>query len=255
MRMLIIVIGLIGAILFGSAFVVSYVQPIVIESVAKEIVRHEVEKRVGEKIASLDGGKLSGFASRIMGNNNAQINEAKQQIANGLPQKIAAVVAEMGDVSCECRKLIETVVGRGLDSQITSLGKLNERLTAFIRTKYREVAASLIREFRIFTGANALVFAFLAALAFFRRGASLQLAIPAIVLLGASFTVGTLYLFGQNWLHTIIFSEYIGLGYFAYLGVAIAFLADVALNRARVSSRILNGILGSLGSTTIVLPC
>jgi hypothetical protein len=65
-----------------------------------------------------------------------------------------------------------------------------------------------------------------------RKRAGLQLVLPTVVLLGAAGLAGYLYLFNQDWLHTIIFSEYVGLGYFVYLALAVALLTDVLFNRA-----------------------
>src|SRR5256885_15548500 len=74
-----------------------------------------------------------------------------------------------------------------------------------------------VREFRIFTASNALVFLALTSVTARRRRAGLQLALPAIVLVTASAVTATLYLFAQDWLHTIVFGSYIGLAYMAYL--------------------------------------
>jgi uncharacterized membrane protein (GlpM family) len=117
------------------------------------------------------------------------------------------------------------------------------------------VAASVTREFRIFTGANTLAFATLGLLAMLRRRAGMQLLVPATILLGATLVVGASYVFGQDWLHAIVFGDYIGLAYFAYLGGVAAFFADVALNRARISTELLNGVLHMAGSGLHVVPC
>jgi hypothetical protein len=66
-------------------------------------------------------------------------------------------------------------------------------------------------------------------------------------------TIG--YLFEQNWFHTILFNDYVGFGYFAYLGVAVAFLADIAFNRARVTTDLINAVLNAVGSAVQALPC
>jgi hypothetical protein len=125
----------------------------------------------------------------------------------------------------------------------------------FIRTKYMETAEALTREFRIFTGANAAMFALLGLTTRWRKRAGAQLLLPAAVLIGAAAVVGGLYLFSQNWLHTVVFAEYVGLGYFAYLALAVALLADIAFNRARVTTEIVNAILNVLGSAVTVVPC
>ncbi len=112
-----------------------------------------------------------------------------------------------------------------------------------------------MREFRVFTGSNAIAFALLGVVTLLRRNATLQLALPAVVLAGAVVVTGSLYLFNQNWLHTIVFGEYVGLAYAAYLAGVALLLADVVFNRARITTRMVNVVLQSVGSAVHALPC
>jgi hypothetical protein len=56
-------------------------------------------------------------------------------------------------------------------------------------------------------------------------------------------------------LHTIVFGDYVGWAYGAYLGLVALALADVAFNRARVATRLLNALFQSVGSAMQVVPC
>lgn len=244
-----------GFLFFGIAFLVSFVRPLVVESIAREFVRREVEARVQERIASLDGSRLGALAQRVLARNDHRIAEAKRKLAEGVPAKVAAVVAQMQDAGCECRNFVELAVSSSLMLDVLSRTAANEQLTRLIRNKYAEVVQALLREFRIFTAANALVFLLLGATAYFRRTAGLQLLLPAVVLAGAAVLVGSMYLFGQDWLHTILFSDYVGLGYFAYLGVAAVFLADVIFNHARVTTEIVNAGFQLAGAAIQAVPC
>lgn len=255
MRTLITIIALAGVMLFGSAFVLSYLKPAFVESVARDVIRMEVERRVSVKLSTLEDSRILELAKRASGQNAATMADITRKLATGLPKKIAEVAAEMRNVDCECRKAIEKNMTGLFEDRVIKLTRLNERLSLLIRTKYMEVAESLTQEFRIFTGANAIVFGLLGVTIILRRGAGLQLALPALVLLGAAAIVAYLYLFQQNWLHTIIFGEYVGLGYFAYLGVATACLADIAFNRARITTTVVNAALQLVGAAAKAVPC
>jgi ABC-type multidrug transport system fused ATPase/permease subunit len=255
MRTIVALISTLGLLLFGSAFVLSFINPGFVESVGRSVVRLEVERRVGEKLGSIEGSKIVSITERICGRNAAEILEIKQKLADGLPQKVAAVAAEMRNLDCPCRKAIERSMTSVFEGRVNDLAHMNERLMLLIRTKHVEVAESLTREFRIFSGANALIFALLGFTLAFRRRATLQLALPTLVLLGASSLVAYLYIFKQDWLHTVVFAEYVGLGYFAYLAAAVAFLADIVFNRARVSTRIVNVSLNLVGAVAKAVPC
>lgn len=83
----------------------------------------------------------------------------------------------------------------------------------------------------------------------------MHLALPAVVLLGAVMVTGGLYLFNKNWLHTIVFGEYVGLAYAAYLASVALLLADVVFNRARVITRLVNWVLNAIGAALSLSPC
>jgi hypothetical protein len=124
-----------------------------------------------------------------------------------------------------------------------------------VESAYASVTKSLMREFRIFSASNTVAFGLLGILTFVRRRAMLQLVLPAFVLLGAVSITGGMYLFSQNWLHTIIFGQYIGFAYSIYLAAVALLLTDVAFNRARVTTQIVNSALNVVGAAASAVPC
>lgn len=237
--------------LFGAAFFTSLLNAGYVEEIAKDIIRRQVEKKVHEKIDALDEKFLSTKAGALIKKHIEEVETARRQLKEKLPERIAAVIAEMRNLDCECRKKIENHFREGFESQIVRASQAQERLTSLIRAKYMETAEKLTREFRIFTGTNALIFALLGISAFLKQGAGRHLVPPALVLVVASTVTGYLYLFNQNWLHTILFSDYVGFTYILYLSVVFAFLCDISFNRARVTTQMLT----SIGSNIQVLPC
>ena len=255
MRRAVLVLSLLGTVLFGVAFFVSFVSPLVIERAAREIVRIEVERRVGEKIDRLSNARIAELAQRALQHTDEEISRTKESIRRDLPRKVANVVADMLNADCECRKrLVEHAQKSGAE-QIYSLTQVRERLVRLIESAYASVTQSLMREFRIFTASNAVAFALLGVVTLVRRRATLQLALPAVVLVGAVAVTGSLYLFNQNWLHSIVFGQYVGFAYAAYLAGVALLLADIVFNRARVTTQIVRSALDAVGSATPVLPC
>jgi ABC-type multidrug transport system fused ATPase/permease subunit len=244
-----------GAVFFGAALLVSYVQPLLVEKAAREIVRTEVERRVGDKIEVLSNSKVVDLAQKALGKTEDEIVAARRAIADDVPRRVAEVVADMLNADCECRKrLVERAV-KAQEEQLSSLGQIRQRLVGLIESSYASVTHNLMREFRIFSAANAAAFALLGLVTCFRRAAALQLMLPAVVLLGAAVITGALYLFNQNWLHTIIYSDYVGMAYFAYLAAVALALADVIFNKARVTTWLLNRAFDTVGSAAVATPC
>lgn len=250
-----LLLGWTGAFVFSVAFVVSILNPGYVENIAKDIIRHQVEKKVHEKIESLDAMFLSAKAAHLLKGHSEEIATAKHQLEENVPERIASVIAEMAKLDCECRKNIGISIRAGIVGKIDQVSQEKDKLTLLIRTKYMETAEKLTREFRIFTATNALIFALLAFAALIRRGASVQLLPTALVLVVAASVTAYFYLFNQNWLHTILFSDYLGFTYVFYLSVFFAFLCDILFNRARVTTRLLNEMFNMVGSNFQLLPC
>ena len=254
-RALALWLGVVGALVFGAGFVASLVAPGRVEQVGKDAIRAQVEQRVNEKIDALDAGFALRMAERLHAEQAARIRNAQDQLRRNLPARIAAVVGEMADLDCPCRQKIENWLEDGLREDIASTERMQERLTRLIRAQYMDTAAQLQREWRIFTGANALVFGLLAAAVLIRRRATWHLLPATALLVLAAAVTAYFYLFQQNWLHTIVFNDYVGWGYFGYLGAAFAMTCDVAFNRARVTAQIVSHMLEMIGSSLSVLSC
>ena len=195
------------------------------------------------------------LAQRALGKTDAEIDIAKREFAEGLSRKVAEVVGNMLNTDCECRKRLVEYATKADEERLSSLGQARERLVSLIESAYSSVTKNLMREFRIFTASNSLAFALLALVTFVRRGAALQLALPAIVLLGATLTTSGLYLFSQDWLHTILYSQYVGLAYAGYLAAVASGLADIVFNRARITTTLINIAFQVIGSAAHAVPC
>ncbi len=255
LRRSIAAVALVGTLVFGAAFVASFAVPGFVERVTRVAIQVEVERRTHKKIEALQNARLVTAARRVQGENAARIGQLHREVLDGLPARVAAVVARMRDLDCECRKKIERAVEFAIDGQVVQLTQLNERLEMLIRSQYMEVSEKLTFEFRVFTGANTLVMLLLGLAVLVRRRADIHLLPTAAVLTGSAVTVGWLYLFKQDWLHTILFSDYVGWSYFGYLALALVLLGDLFFNRARVTTLMLNGAASVVGSAVFVLPC
>lgn len=251
-RPLLLLVSAIGTLLFGTLFSTSLLNPLYVEQTAKDIIRHEIENTVNEKINPLDERFLIGKASELLKKHQEETKLAREKLRAKLPEQIATLMAEMRNLDCECRKKIEHHYREKFELEIGNSTQIEEKLKSLIRSKYMDTAGKLTREFRIFTGANAVVFALLGLATLFRRSAQLSLVPAATVLLAASAITGYFYLFNQNWLHTILYSDYLGLGYFIYLSLVFALLSDVVFNHARVTLKILSSM--GAGSSS-ALPC
>lgn len=254
-RRLALVLGALGSVFFSLAFAASFASPGFVEQAAKQVIRQEVEKQVRQKIDALDESFLLRQAQVLARGQAERMAQAQRALAQQLPERLSRVIAEMADLDCECRKKVEAGIRGGLEGEVAGASAIHERLMVLIRTKYLETARQVVHEFRIFTGINALVFALLLGAVLLKPRAGLHLLPSAALLLVAALVTGYLYLFNQDWLHTLVFNDYVGFGYLAYLGAAFALLGDVVLNKARVTTEMLRLVLETAGSAVEVVPC
>ncbi len=243
-RAFILIVATVGTLLFGSLFVLSIASPISIERWARTAIEHEVEKRAGEDLHALSETSLVRRAKAVI-EKNKRDSAFDRILFAVLHNEVEHVVARMQDVSCECRKRVLKFIDETAGENIRRLGSINAHLTNLIESKYAQVSQSLIREVRIFSAANALVFVTLGLVTLLRRDSRRSLLAPTFVLLASASVVGYFYLFRQDWMQTILFNDYVGMWYFGYLGIAMAFLADIVLNKGRVTAIFISMFAGA----------
>ena len=79
-----------------------------------------------------------------------------------------------------------------------------------------------------------------------RPGARLQLLPATATLLLATLATSGMYLFGQDWLHTIVFGDYMGWALLGYIALVYAWLCDLLFNRAQLTAHLLSSAGGAV---------
>ena len=256
LRKFALVVSVLGGLLFFILFLASFASPAFVEQMAKEVICYRLESVTKEKIDSLNDSTLVNRAQILSRQYEDEIDQLRQQLEAKVPETVAAIMTQMRDLDCECRRNTEEWLRNAFKWRIGTLSMMTQQLNGFIQGKYMEVVAHLTKEFRIFTGSSAAAFLILLLVTLVKRKASIQLLFPVFLLLLSTVIVAYFYLFEQNWLHTILFSSYVGWSYLVYIGVIFAFLCDIVFNRARVTNVICR-ILGKIGTASPVpiLPC
>ncbi len=259
MKIILRIISLIGIIIYGSGFIFTYSTPGYVEEIGKVFIKNKIEEKTNDKIESLTLSSLNNilvkFASKLAKKNQKKTEILKEQLKSKAHIKLAAVIAEMRNLNCECRKKHEEALKKQTKYSILTLENANVVLFSFMKTKYMEVANKLKVDLRIFTGNNTLVFIFLLLISFLKPKAITHLIFPAALLTLSTTICSYFYIFEQNWFFTIIYNTYLGWGYLTYIGIVFAFLCDIVFNKARVTTEIINTILSTIGNVASVAPC
>lgn len=244
--------GLIGFLLFGLGFALTFLSPIHYEKAARVFLEWKVEEQVRTRLDMVPDevgqGRIARFAKSMAERNKTEIAALREQLRSGLKDRVATVVGRMQDVSCECRKAMTQAFGIATILQISSLERAEPQLRRVIEGRYGEIVGELLRDLRIFTGTNLLAFALLLGLSFAKPGHIRQLFVPGVLLFIATIAASGFYIFGQNWFFALLYNDYVGLGYAVWLLLIYGFLVDIAVFQASITSRIVEGILHLLGS-------
>lgn len=251
-RAVVLCLGFAGGLIFTAAFIASWMTPHFISKTAREVIRYRVAQEVNEKVEALGAEFLVDKAKILMKDKADEIGRLKLLLKAKIPELVAMVANQMADPKCPCRKWTPEPLRNVLLAMLADATQMQDRLAGLIKTKYLEVEAQLTREFRIFAGTNALAFVLLTLAVLIRRRAGLHFLPVGLMLFLATLVTSYFYLFNQNWLHTIVFGDYVGFAYAAYLAFVFACLWDILLNYARITAAVLDAIFGAIFH---VAPC
>ncbi len=251
--------GIVGAAIFLYFLSLTFYIPEWVETFAQSFIEEEVEKRVDSRIDSIQPpkgeGSLAKYANVLYAQNLEQIDSLKESLKARTHEKIAAVLAEVRNLDCECRDKWAEVLEQGFESNIAVLKAANAKIVRFVQASYMEVVENLRRDIQIFTGANSLTFLALIAISFLKPQAITHLFLPGMLLVLSTVICSYFYIFEQNWLLTLIYNDFLGFMYVGYLAVVFGFLCDVVFNRGRITTEIMNALLNAIGSAASVAPC
>jgi hypothetical protein len=241
-------LSLLGVIVFGALLAIVQSNPLRFEARAQTFVIHEIEKQVGVTLESLP---LQSLTNRF----SEQMQARKREIDAAVSQFIAAVVGAMCRLDCMQRAQLEAALEQIYQRQLAALNIGLDKLRSVVEGRYRETLTQLHRDVVVFLSVNLVVMGAALMVALGRGAAARHLLPIAAILTVSTIIAACWYVFGQNWLWTIIYADYVGWAYLGILAVLFIFLADIALNRARATSEALNIVAQLLRSGASWSPC
>ena len=184
-----------------------------------------------------------------------KLEEVKRQLRSDAPAILSAQIAKLQNLDCECRKKWETSLRQSMQTKLVSLERAKAKLMGFSHAKYMQIVEELTLDVRIFLGVNSLVFLFLLFASFMRPMAIKHLFLPSGLMMVSAAICSYFYIFEQNWFYTIIYNDYLGFGYVAYLILVFVILSDIVFNKARVTTEVINACLKSVGHAGSLVSC
>ena len=238
--------GFAGVAIFGSVLVLTYLSPIHVERAARGFIQSQIERQINSELGihpqEARETRVGRMAETLAQRNREEISVLRQRLATGLSAQIAAAVARMQDVNCECREFMRRGLDAAIQSRLSNLQRAEPQLRRIIEGKYSEIVTDLLRDLRIFLGTNLLALVLLLVLSIAKPGHVRQLFVPGVLLGVAAATGSVIYLFGQNWFFTLLYGDFVGWAYVAWLLLIFGFFCDIVLFKARVTTRIVDAL-------------
>lgn len=255
-------IGIIGVIFFAPLFVLTFSDPHAIENAGKFFVESRLTEETKQKIDAISLPRTTQLelllgvkAKEHRENVDSKLNDLKRKLHEDLPLVLAREIAKLRNLDCACRHKWEQQIRNSMELKIISYENSLKKLVEFSHTKYMEIVNQLTNDIRTFLGVNLFIFLILLAVSFMKPQAGKHLLLPSGLMVISMAFCSYFYLFEQNWFYTIIYNDYTGFSYLGYLIVVFGFLCDIAFNRAKITTEILNACLNAIGSAASVVPC
>jgi hypothetical protein len=235
-----------GFLLSAVAFVACIAAPEALERRARAYVVTRIRAEAVARYPALQElARFEGLAESL----RARIARGTHLLEARAPDLIATWLSALCRHDCPEPSDTAAALREALQAGIRRLGLGLERVEEWAQGRYFGLVAAILRDLAIVTGTNALMF-LLAFLAAWRAQAAPRvLALIAGALILAATAATALYLFAQDWLQTLLFADYVGTAYLAWVALIVAAELDLLLNRARVARALLGGVLGAAAET------
>lgn len=258
-RQINLLLTLVGVLAFAALWTYIQFAPGDFDQRTRNFAISKIEGDVDAGISSIaqssTADRVSELAGQFSDSLQAKVDAYRFNLDQGTDVVIADILAAACRLDCERREQARQAIETAFESAIVRYGFALDRVEALVLGEYDEVMNELRYDLSIFTGSNgiALLFAFL--LTIFRGRAAKHLLPIALVLTGTTLLMSYWYVFGQDWVMTVIFNNYWGWAYSAVLAILCGFMIDIAANKARVTSFVFNGVGNAFGSGISFVPC
>lgn len=172
-----------------------------------------------------------------------QLEQSVETALTALPepvrQRIGANAEQRERLMTQLRPLLE---GQRIKKTLWPQGNAVNTLFRALEQEYQRTLRQLQRDLRIFCFSNSVLFLIVALSAWTSQGQFRTLFLPAVLLFCSTGWLTWCYIFRQNWLHTLLFSDYFGWLYLFWVTLLFLFLCDVAFNKLRVTRTLVEAL-------------
>jgi hypothetical protein len=158
-------------------------------------------------------------------------------------KELEAADKKLKESRSELNIAIQNILDSALQQAQIGAGNVN----ALIQGHYMHIIEKLFRDIRLFSGTNVFLFTVILLTVLLKREQEKALILPAGLLTLSTLICSGLYIFGQDWIGTLLFNSYLGWAYVPWVFLLTGFLLDVVFNKGKYSIRIYSILTEMLG--------
>lgn len=219
--------------------------------VAERELRSAVVVLLKREMSDRFGGELTalGAAQALQRDLRDRVGAAEKLVADPLLDVLALALSDLCHYECGGPAELTSNLRTQLRGRIAKLESAIARIRAWAESRFTDFIRELVTELRVFTGTNFLLplLAFLAAI---RTPSNRNAQVFAALLLSSTLLASYCYLANQNWLMNLVFSDYVGWAYSAWVASLLAFLSDLVFLRGRVTNALTSAVGAMFAAVT-----
>jgi hypothetical protein len=249
MKRALLVINAVGACLFGLVLAGLTLAPGHAERALRDEATKRVVARVVQQYPALAAAPWTRKLGRALESERERMRASDQSLTAASSEQLYQQLRSLCRYDCDddtahmraARAMTEQTV-RGLipERALPSLASLR----SFGAGHYRVLMSELIGDLRSFAGSNCALF-LVATLAAWRSSSGWRALALSGILAASALVASSFYLFRQNWLQTLLLSDFVGYGYVVWVMLMAAVLSDIAFNGGRIFSRVVAQLPGA----------
>ncbi|HEY3495753.1 MAG TPA: hypothetical protein VGK73_13740 [Polyangiaceae bacterium] len=238
-RRVLYVVNSVLAAVFAIAFLVLALAPGLVERHARDALVDRIAAATFERYPELEAAS---WGTALFSGLRSEAKTLRELRDSPELEALSALVSSFCVYECKETKDVGAKLRGALSSYLRGIDGALQRVEDWARGRYHELVGELIRDLRIFAATNA-VLCVLAAIAARRETGPERLRIGISSILAVSVLLGAwFYLFAQDWLQTLLFADYVGYAYLAWVAIFASVLADAVFNRGRTLEALLSSL-------------
>lgn len=221
------IISVVGLFVFCTVFLSSLFFADRLEQSALSFIKLKTTEKLQLKVDQLTGvnSESPTLAQKIF------LQKYRTEVPK-LKNDIQAIVEIIGDaqannVAFESQQLDAMITGFHYSSQLWEYELIQKSfgaLSTFAKERYTQTWQALNQDFRLFSAINAGSFFLIFLISFVIVPLPKYIEMVCWILTLSTLVCIYFYLFGQNWLYTVLFHQFYGTGYLALLSVMFLYL-------------------------------